>query len=417
MDVLFLFQAAIVASIPLMTFVTLSLSSLLQMEVVPLILTISIGLIFDLSRTLVKSLILPVDERRRRNPNPQLREQPLISILIPAHDEEAAIKQAIESVLENEYKRKEIIVIDDGSMDRTYEIAKEYERQGVRVLKRTKSGMKAYAINYGLLFAKGEIVVTVDADTIMGRDALTNIARSFSDSNIIAVSGNLRILNKSRNVLTRLQSYEYVVSFEMGRRLQSMFNTLLILPGALTAIRRDMFSSLGQFDTSWTEDFDATLKLHKVQGRLIFQKEAMAWTTVPERWSDWFEQRVRWSKGQIKTLLKHRNLFFRKRFGAPGTVGAPDMVLMDIISLMVRPVGYVLIALYITPWINIVILLTVLYLYNELIIITTAIIISDIRDDYRNSLLFPAMFIYRIIYAWVRFIGYVLGFIPLRERW
>ena len=148
---------------------------------------------------------------------------PSMSILIPAYNEEKVIKNTIESIIQSDYPKKEIIVIDDGSKDRTLEIAKQYKNE-IKVLHKENGG-KASALNHGLLFTKGEIIVIVDADTIIGRNALKSIAKGLSDEKVAAVAGNIKIRNKV-NWLTWCQALEYLSAIQIMRRALDYFGAI-----------------------------------------------------------------------------------------------------------------------------------------------------------------------------------------------
>ncbi|PUA34074.1 MAG: hypothetical protein B9J98_01440 [Candidatus Terraquivivens tikiterensis] len=325
------------ALIPTMLYAIFFLAGYFNIGAWGLVLMFLPAFLLDYSRAIGKAVILPVHELLRKPPRPTYT--PIISIIIPAHNEEKTIAARIASVLENDYKFKEVIVVDDGSTDGTYAAASRFKER-VKLLSRPKGGIKAYALNYGLSFAKGEVVVTVDADTMISRDAINKIAAYFSNPNILAASGNLRVINENKNLLTRLQSYEYVIAFDIGRRLQALFRTLLIIPGAMSVVRKNVLERIGGFDPFLGEDFDLTLKVHKIKGRVVFIPDCYAFTDVPESWASWFRQRERWHRSQIRVLIRHRNIFFRRTFGTPGILGAPDMVLMDMLAIFIRPAWF-----------------------------------------------------------------------------
>lgn len=374
-----------------------------------------VSFLFDYPRVLAKVFFLPIAERLRKPP--VMRSGIHVSVIIPAHNEERTIAACIESVLENKYPWKQIIVVDDGSTDNTYEIASRYKSR-ITLLKRSKSSMKAYALNYGLQAARGEVVVTVDADTVIAWDFLSVVTSYFNNPLIVAASGNLRVLNSSSNLLTKLQSLEYVVAFDIGRRLQSFFNTLLIIPGAVGAARKSVLESLGGYDPLIGEDFDVTLKVHKVKGRVIFMPEAYAWTEVPESWRSWIRQRIRWHRSQIRMLIRHRNIFFKKSFGSPGLIGAPDMLLMDILMLLIRPAW--LLYFLLTSYNPLLPLLPVLAFYATMELQTSLSTISIVEypQDTKYWYLFPVMLlVYRPIYALVRLYSYVSELVKPSRKW
>ncbi|MGB9915107.1 MAG: glycosyltransferase family 2 protein [Candidatus Bathyarchaeales archaeon] len=175
---------------------------------------------------------------------------------------------------------------------------------------------KSGALNYGILFASGEVIVTMDADTLLERNAIQEAVKRLANPSVSAVSGNVRVLSGEhggRNLLVKLQAYEYLLSLELGRRFNSIMGTLLIISGAFGAFWKRSVEQLGQYDKDTiTEDFDITIKMRKLGKRLVFAENAVAWTFCPETWRDWIRQRLRWTRGQVETLNKHRDIFFKE---------------------------------------------------------------------------------------------------------
>ena len=182
---------------------------------------------------------LAIYQKRREFKKTSLTYFPSISILIPAYNEEKVLRRAIETTLESTYPtKKEIIVIDDGSTDMTYSIAQEYTSKGVKLIHRPNGG-KAVAINHGLSFAEGEIIIVVDADSLVGKNTLIELVQPLRDPDIAAVAGNIKILNRM-NWLTRCQALEYIASINVYRRALDIFGSVTVVPGALGAYRRDV---------------------------------------------------------------------------------------------------------------------------------------------------------------------------------
>jgi hypothetical protein len=184
---------------------------------------------------------------------------PWISVLVPAYNEEKVIARTIEGLLETDYTDKEIIIIDDGSKDKTLEVANKYKNK-VKILHKENGG-KASAMNYGLAFAKGEIVIIVDADTIIGRQALKQMVKGFgNDKDVAAVAGNIKVRNRV-NWLTWTQALEYVAGIEIVRRAFDYFGSITIVPGALGAFRKSVLEGVGSYHKdTLVEDFDATIR-------------------------------------------------------------------------------------------------------------------------------------------------------------
>jgi len=248
-----------------------------------------------------------------------------ISIVVPAYDEEITIAKCIESLLNLDYPEYDVIVVDDGSTDRTFEIAKRFETSKVRVIHQENQG-KANALNNGILLSKGDIVVTVDADTEMRRDSLMMIARRFAfDHRLGAVAGNIKV-NPAPGLMNALQATEYTVGINMIRKSQSMLGCVMIVPGPIAAIKREAVQQVGLFsDDSFAEDFDVTMKLLKVGYRVEYEENAIAYTDAPKNLEDFMKQRRRWYRGMIQVLAKHRGMFMNPKYGFVGFVSIPNL--------------------------------------------------------------------------------------------
>ncbi|HDQ06803.1 MAG TPA: glycosyltransferase family 2 protein [Candidatus Bathyarchaeota archaeon] len=240
---------------------------------------------------------------------------PSITIVVPAHNEEKVIERCIEAILEIDYPKKEVIVVDDGSKDKTYRLATNYRPKGVMVLRRDKAGGKSAALNTGILVAKGEIIITCDADSLIGRGALRRIARRFQDSSVSAVAGNVKVLNRT-NLVTNCQALEYVVNENIYRRVFDIFGVVPVVPGPLASFRKRSLKEIGFYDRdTLTEDFDITIKLLKTQKIVQALSDANVYTEAPSSWKDFIKQRTRWNRGTFQTVIKHRNVFGNPRFG------------------------------------------------------------------------------------------------------
>ncbi len=272
-----------------------------------------------------------LEEREREEP---LLYRPMVSVIIPARNEEKVIEHAIKSVLESDYEPKEVIIVDDASTDRTFEVALKYQGSKVKVLRREVGGLgKARALNFGLRFSKGDVIIFMDADTLIGRDAIRELVRKLQNPSILAVSGNVVVRNRT-NLLTKLQAIEYIVSFHLFRKGLSIFGAVPIISGALGAFRRDVVEVTGLYDVDIvTEDFDITVKTLKL-GRVVQASSyAVAYTEVPERLGDLYRQRLRWYRGAFEVLFKHRDVMFYH--GSFGHLRALDFPLMIMNNLLI----------------------------------------------------------------------------------
>ena len=388
-------------------------------------------MIVDVVRTIGKAIALSILtlKRRYRPLNLGLAKvtYPKISLIIPAHNESVSIKNTIEAALENNYSNREIIVIDDHSSDETFNLAKPYVERGlIKLLRRSGiMGSKVSAINYGVLYATGDIIMVTDGDTLIERNALKEVAKYMSLPHVVAVAGNVRVLSGDKgviNYLTKCQSYEYLISFELGRKVRSILNVLVIIPGAFSAFKKDSGKKIGLYDKdSITEDFDLAVKLFKTQGKVEFISNSIAWTYCPNNWRAWVKQRMRWSHGQIVTLLKHRDIIAsrNKTYSRLFVLSVFDMVFTDIILLFARSISLIwLLVFYIDSVMYIFTLIFLVYLVLEIIAILGAVSFSKYKDEIKYFYLVPFMiFVYRPLYSYIRFYSYLKAILGRGVKW
>lgn len=258
---------------------------------------------------------------------------PKVTFIVPAYNEEKGIARTIESLLDVDYKKREIIVVNDGSTDRTAEIVKKYEKQGVKVISKPNTG-KASSINYGSSYANGEIIITVDADSLVNKYAVTSVIRRFQDKNVMAVCGNVKVLNRV-NILTKLQTLEYITDINLAKRAFDIFGSTLVVPGVFGAYRKSALQASGKMDVDTiTEDFDTTMKSLKAGGVVQATSFALSFTEAPETIKDLYKQRLRWYEGTFQTLIKHRDIISNPRFGMTAEIGFPYLLM----SIMFMPI-------------------------------------------------------------------------------
>ncbi|MBV9993101.1 MAG: glycosyltransferase [Alphaproteobacteria bacterium] len=261
-----------------------------------------------------------------------------VSVLIPAYNEEVVIGATVARILASDYPDMEVIVIDDGSRDRTSDVLRE--RFGgearVRVLTVANAG-KAAALNTGLAHASGEIVVALDADTLFDADTISRLARWFTDETVGAVAGNAKVGNRI-NTITRWQALEYIVAQNLERRALAALDTLTVVPGAVGAWRRSALVQLGGFPLeTLAEDQDLTIGAQRAGWRVLFDPSAIAHTEAPATTRGLARQRFRWAYGTLQCLWKYRDVTFNPRYGALGLVALPQVWLFQILLSTVAP--------------------------------------------------------------------------------
>jgi peptidoglycan-N-acetylglucosamine deacetylase len=265
--------------------------------------------------------------------------QPFVSVIVPAYNEEKVIAQTIDSLLASTYPRLEIIVVDDGSSDRTGAVVAERFNNEPRVrLFNIPNCGKADALNYGLRYAKGEVVVGLDADTFFERETIGMLARRFADPTVGAVAGNVKVGNRN-NLITRLQALEYITSQNLDRRAFAGLNCITIVPGAVGACRRSLLSQCGGWlSDTLAEDQELTINIRRLGYRITYEENAIAWTEAPETVRDLVKQRFRWSFGTLQCMWKHRDALFRLKYGALGFIAMPNVWIFQILFSLVSPV-------------------------------------------------------------------------------
>ncbi|MEH7180516.1 glycosyltransferase [Neobacillus vireti] len=271
-------------------------------------------------------------KHKKHASHPVGQSTPFVSVIIAAYNEEKVIGRTIESILKSDYPNLEVIVVDDGSKDQTsLVVSRDYEANKKVLLFHKKNGGKASAINLGVRKAKGDILVAIDADTIVPPDSISMLIRHFADENIAAVSGNVRVGNR-KNLLTSWQHIEYVTGFNFEKRAFASLNCVPVVPGALGAWRKQVVEELGYFtDDTLAEDTDMTLKILRQGYKVVIDEQAYAYTEAPETIRDFLKQRFRWTFGTLQCFWKHKKLFGGVKHKSLGFIALPNMLLFQFI--------------------------------------------------------------------------------------
>ncbi|MFC4025263.1 glycosyltransferase [Oceanobacillus longus] len=275
---------------------------------------------------------------KKRASHPVEQSMSFVSVIIPAYNEENVINKTIESILKSNYPNLEVIVVDDGSKDQTsLAVSRKYDADKKVFLFQKKNGGKASAINLGIRKAKGDIFVAIDADTTVSPDSISALTRHFSDENIAAVSGNVRVGNR-KNLLTSWQHIEYVTGFNLEKRAFATLNCVPVVPGALGAWRKQVVEELGYFtDDTLAEDTDMTLKIIRQGYKVVVDEQAYAYTEAPETIKDFLKQRFRWTFGTLQCFWKHKKAFGGLKHKSLGFIALPNMLLFQFIVPFFAP--------------------------------------------------------------------------------
>jgi cellulose synthase/poly-beta-1,6-N-acetylglucosamine synthase-like glycosyltransferase len=318
-----------------------------------------------------------------------------ISIIVPAYNEANTIRENVMALLSLQYPDLRIIVVNDGSSDRTAQTmvnefkmvetslvrdAETITHKPIRQIYRSKihpsllfidkeNGKKADAINVGLTCVRTPLFCVIDADSLLEPTALLQAVRPFTETsdNVIAVGGTVGIVNgcKIRNgqveeyslpssFLARLQVVEYIRAFLMARLAASRKGSLAIISGAFGIFRRDIAVAVGGYDTTTVgEDMELVLKMHRhmLENNLPYAvryvPEPVCWTEAPESFKFLSNQRTRWQRGALECLSRHKKMIFNPRYGRLGLVTLPTFVLIDLISPVAEILGYILMIIFV----------------------------------------------------------------------
>jgi cellulose synthase/poly-beta-1,6-N-acetylglucosamine synthase-like glycosyltransferase/peptidoglycan/xylan/chitin deacetylase (PgdA/CDA1 family) len=273
---------------------------------------------------------------RRRRSEPSFA--PPVSIVVPAYNEARVIESGVRSLAGSDYPELEVVVVDDGSADGTAELVERLGLPTVRVIRQANSGKPA-ALNAGVGAAVHDVIVTVDADTVFERETLSRLVQAFRDRSVGAVAGNTKVGNR-RRVLGRWQHIDYVIGFNLDRRLYDLLQCMPTVPGAIGAFRRQALDGVGGFSAATlAEDTDATIALGRAGWRVAYAEDARAYTEAPSTMAALWRQRYRWSYGTMQAVWKHKAAILERAGGARiGLIGIPYLVLFQIALPLLAPV-------------------------------------------------------------------------------
>lgn len=269
-----------------------------------------------------------------------------VSVIIPAYNEEDNIHSTIMSILESSVEELEILVMNDGSKDRTGAIVQEIEKQYPKKVRlyNLKNGGKARALNYGFRLARYDVVVTMDGDTVFDRYAIARLARHFHDPNVMAVAGKVCATN-SRNILNLFQWAEYVITQNMDKEALNLVNAIGVVPGPVGAWRRSVVLEVGGYSLdTMVEDQDLTLALIARGYRVLYEPQALAYSETPFFLKDFYKQRSRWIFGTLQCVWKYKRYLLSFRRPAMGWAVLLNTIIFSFfLSLLIPLMDFLLV--------------------------------------------------------------------------
>jgi cellulose synthase/poly-beta-1,6-N-acetylglucosamine synthase-like glycosyltransferase/peptidoglycan/xylan/chitin deacetylase (PgdA/CDA1 family)/spore germination protein YaaH len=298
-----------------------------------------VGDILMTARLIIIGIFAIIDRFRKRKNFATPEYQPRVAVLIPAYNEEKVIVRTIRSVMMSSYKNIRIIVIDDGSKDNTFDVAREAYpadiASGRLTVMSKPNGGKADALNYALERLDEEIYVGIDADGVIAHDAIARLVPHFANPTIGAVAGNAKVGNRV-NLWTRWQALEYITSQNFERRALDLFDVVMVVPGAIGAWRTAPVRAGGGYHSNTVaEDADLTMNLLEQGYCVIYEDQALAFTEAPVNADGLIRQRFRWSFGILQAIYKHKGAISKHR--AMGLFALPNILIFQIILPLVSP--------------------------------------------------------------------------------
>ncbi|MEP6711897.1 MAG: glycosyltransferase [Ferruginibacter sp.] len=365
-----------------------------------------VGIFLSVARMAIMAF-LAYRQKRKEPGSAVSTEQPLVSVIVPAYNEELNAVRTIESLLQQNYPNLQVVFVDDGSTDDTYNKVTEYFKDVYNVLIVTKkNGGKATALNYGINISTSNYVVCIDADTQLKNDAVTELMKKFITTDSImpvgAVAGNVKVGNEI-NMITHWQSIEYITSQNFDRRAFDLLNCITVVPGAIGAFKKTAIIEAGGFTSdTLAEDCDLTMRLHRKGYQVHNCTNAISYTEAPETMKQFLKQRFRWSFGVMQSFWKHRDAVFNPRYKNFGMVALPNILIFQIILPFLAPFADLILVIsliaagmgIIPPSFSNIILFYLVFTVVD--VAGAAIAFSFEKEDYRKLLwIVPQRFVYR----------------------
>ena len=350
-----------------------------------------------------------------------MKDLPAVSIIVPAYNEEINSVKTIENLLQQNYSNFEIIFVDDGSTDNTYQEVKDFVDNlsvatgsdrivPVKVLSKPNGG-KASALNYGITHARNEYVVCIDADTQLKYDAVTELMKKFqftlstggeSRGEVGAVAGVVKVGNEN-TMLTKWQSIEYTTSQNFDRLAFDLINGITVVPGAIGAFRKEAIRKAGGFtNDTLAEDCDLTIRILRSGYRVVNCASAVAVTEAPETLNQFMKQRFRWCYGIMQSFWKNRDACFNPKYKSLGMISLPNILLFQIILPILAPMADVMLIVgLVWNWHNPASMYKIeiyYFIFFVIDLIVSVIAFSFEKEKFRKLIwLVPQRFIYRQI--------------------
>ena len=299
-----------------------------------------VGIFLSIGRMVFMGILATIQHGKSKRANQKSTAKPKVSIIVPAYNENVNAVNTVANLLKSDYPDFEIIFVNDGSKDNTYELVRDayLGNDKVKVFDKPNGG-KASALNVGIQKASTEFVICIDADTQLKANAVSKLMESFIDDDTGAVAGNVKVGNEI-NMLTKWQSIEYTTAQNFDRKAFEILNCITVVPGAIGAFRKEALEDAGGFTTdTLAEDCDLTIRILRTGYKVRTNNEAIAMTEAPEKMEQFLKQRFRWSFGVMQTFWKHRDACFNPQYKGLGLIALPNILVFQILLPMFSPLA------------------------------------------------------------------------------
>lgn len=357
---------------------------------------------------------------------------PPITVLIAAYNEELIIGDSLASFFRQQYGAAvEILVIDDGSTDRTAEIVRNIiataplpENQSLRLIQMPRNGGKARALNAGLAESLHALIITVDADTLLFKDALANLVLNqiHSPPNTAATAGTVLVRNSRVNLMTKLQEWDYFVGIAVVKRIQSLLQGTMVAQGALSVYRKDALLEVGGWQDTVGEDIVLTWALSEAGYRVGYAENAFVFTNVPESYGEFYRQRKRWARGLMEAFRRHPRILTHFRLNTPFVylnLAFPYLDLVYLFAFVPGVIAAVAFGNYLIVGVMTLLLIPLAIVINALMFLKQRAIFEKhglkVRKNWVGLVVFTLC--YQVFLTPATLTGYLAEFLRWRKTW
>ncbi|XZF15038.1 glycosyltransferase [Chitinophagaceae bacterium MMS25-I14] len=361
-------------------------------------------IILSMLRVLMLAILAWLQYRKdKKEQLPLLKDAPLVSIIVPAYNEEVNAVASLQNLLRTTYPNFNIIFVDDGSKDATYERVQAAFANDPRVTVLTKpNGGKASALNYGIAQSTAAFVMCIDADTQLLPDALPQMMRHFVNEEVGAVAGNVKVGNQV-NLLTKWQSIEYITSQNFDRQAFAYINAITVVPGAIGVFRKEAIEIAGGFTSdTFAEDCDLTIRILRAGYIISNENKAIALTEAPETRKMFLKQRFRWTFGVMQAFWKNRDALFNREYKWLGWAALPNILVFQILIPLLAPLAEVFLVIGLLTGNG----LQILEYYAVFMLVDAVVAIAAFMFEKENAGKLIWLIPQRLVYRW--FMLYVL---------